>query len=80
MSEKVLHVNYLRKGDKEWREESNRNFHRIAAALPQEVAARYGYVEVVTLDLEKKLLEATSAKDWILVAQLSAEIANRRHQ
>jgi hypothetical protein len=53
VSEKMLRANYLRTSDKALREESNRNYHRIAAALPTEVAKRYGYVEAAKPNLEE---------------------------
>jgi hypothetical protein len=78
VSEKVLRASYLKQSDKELRDESNRNYHRIAAALPPEVARRYGYEEANLTQLEERLAAAVAAKDWVLVAQLSAEVANRR--
>jgi integrase len=74
VSEKVLRANYLRMSDKALREESNRNFHRIAAALPAEVAKLYGHVEAATPGLEERLKAAIEAKDWAVVARVSAEI------
>src|SRR5262249_21256783 len=74
VSEKVLRANYLSKLDKALREESNRNFHRIGAALPAEVARLYGHVGAATPDLEERLKAAIEAKDWAVVARVSAEI------
>jgi integrase len=76
VSEKVLRTSYLQRSDKERREESNRNYHRIAAALPAEVARRYGYPEPNLPELEERLAAAVAAKDWAVVAQLSAEISS----
>jgi hypothetical protein len=75
VSEKVLRTNYLQRSDKERREESNRNYQRIAAALPHEVARRYGYDVPDVTQLEERLATAVLAKDWTVVTQLSAEIA-----
>jgi hypothetical protein len=78
VSEKVLLTNYLQQSDKGLREGSNRNYHRIAASLPPAVASRYGHAEASLAQLEEELAGAVAAKDWVLVAQVSADIANRR--
>jgi integrase len=78
VSEKVLRTSYIKQSDKERREESNRNYYRIASALPPAVAGRYGYLETTLAQLEGKLAAATAAKDWVVVAQLSAEVMNLR--
>jgi hypothetical protein len=80
VTEKVLRTSYLQRSDKERREESTRNYLRIAAGLPPEVARRYGHVEASLSQLEEKLAAALAAKDFFVIAQVSADIANRRSQ
>jgi hypothetical protein len=41
------------------------------------VAQRYGHVEAGLAQLEERLAAAVAAKDWVVAAQVSAEIANR---
>jgi hypothetical protein len=80
VSEGVLLTAYAKVTDPERRAESNRTFTRIAASLPAEVAARFGHVEVAPVpdSLVEKLKAATEARDWELVARLSAELAARK--
>jgi hypothetical protein len=59
-----------------WRK-SNRTFQRILAALPAEVARRFGHV-AEDRPLEDQLQRAAEAKDWEAVARLSAELADRK--
>jgi integrase len=77
VSEKVLRTSYLRKAEKELREESIRNYDRIAAGLRLEVAARYGYTEPSVSQLEARLAKAVADKDMFAIAQLAAELNNR---
>jgi hypothetical protein len=74
LSKKVLHTSYLNKSDKQRREESNRNFSRIAAALPTAALQRNGYSELSVNQIETRLAAAVAGKDWPLVARLSAEL------
>jgi integrase len=57
------------------REKSNRTFRRILAALPPELARRYGHVEAAGDRLEARLQAAIAAEDWSNVTKLSAELA-----
>ena len=59
------------------RQASNRTFQRILASLSPKVAERYGQKELAPDSSERRLQEAISAKDWNLVAQLSAELAGQ---
>jgi hypothetical protein len=70
-------TSYVRETDEELRQASNRTFRRILASLPSEVAFRYGYVEKAATKLEEQLQAAVDAKNWQLVAQLSARISRR---
>jgi hypothetical protein len=58
-----------------WRK-SNRTFQRILAALPAEVARRFGHVGEQR-PLEDQLRGAVEAKDWEAVARLSAQLADQ---
>jgi integrase len=78
ISESVLVTNYVKEMDEELRQKSNRTFQRILASLPTEVARRYGNAECTKTDLEHRLTAATDAKDWDLVAALSARLAQSR--
>jgi integrase len=70
---KVMMVHYLQV----LREKSNRTFHRILAALPSEVARRYGYADEEP-SLEKQLERAVEARAWDVVARLSARLAEKK--
>lgn len=69
---------YVKETDEEMRARSNRTFRRILASLPPEVARRYGHIEEDRSELEKRLQAATEAKDWGLVAAISARLAQAR--
>lgn len=77
VGEGVLRSHYLQRTDRERHQESNRNFKRIIAGLPDEVARRYGHIESSCSDLQKKLEKAIAANDWSTVSNLSADLACR---
>jgi integrase len=58
------------------REKSNRTFRRILAALPPQVARRYGYADQQPT-LEQQVRQAVEAKDWEAAGRLSAELAEK---
>ncbi|MBL8795030.1 MAG: hypothetical protein JNM56_14060 [Planctomycetia bacterium] len=74
LGEAVMTTHYVRESDVQMRNASNRTFHRILASLPSPVAARYGHVEPQRTDLEKRLDEARTSKNWELVTRLSNEL------
>ena len=78
VSEAVLLRHYAKVTDPERRVQSNRTFARIVASLDPEVAARYGQIPINTDELERRLRVATTEKDWVLAAQLTAELAALR--
>jgi hypothetical protein len=75
VSERVLMTHYVEESDPEMCEASNRIYRRILASLPPEVARRYGHAEVRVVSVEDRLQEAIAAKDWKMVAELSARLA-----
>jgi integrase len=78
VSPSVMTNHYVEETDEQRQQESNRTYHRIVASLPPDVARRYGQ-DVPTKDpREEKLEAALAAKDWPLVARLSAELTGER--
>lgn len=77
VSECVMMTNYVKETDEEMRQASNRTFHRILASLTPDVARCYGHVEVGPSSLEQQLQAAIVAKNWPLVAELSARLAQQ---
>ena len=77
VGESVLTTHYVTKSEAQLRAGSNRTFRRILASLPVEVATRYGHEEPKSVGLEQRLQAAMDAKDWALVAELSAELAQQ---
>jgi predicted dehydrogenase len=71
LSESVMMTNYVMELDEEFRQRSNRTYHRILAALPLEVAGRYGYSPTAQDRLEEQIRAAVAAKDWDKAAELS---------
>jgi integrase len=78
VSESVLMKHYVEESDPERREASNRIYQRILASLPADVACRYGHVQAAPDSLEQHLRTACEAKDWPLVADLSARLAAQK--
>jgi integrase len=78
VSERVMMRHYVEEGDPELRESSNRIYNRLLASLPPEVAVRYGYVAPAVSTLEDQLASAMMAKDWKLVAEISAKMVQSR--
>ena len=77
LTESVLTAHYVQETDEQLRHKSNRTYRRILASLPVEVARRLGHVEAEGASLEDRLQAAIVAKDWALVADLSARLAER---
>jgi hypothetical protein len=75
VSQSVLLGHYVK--PKLWRK-SNRTYHRILASLLPEVASRYGFMETPLSALERKLEAARADKDWPLVAELAAKLAQEQ--
>jgi integrase len=80
VGESVLTTHYVTKSEAQLRAGSNRTFRRILASLPVAVATRYGYEEPKSAGLEQRLQAAMDAKDWALVAGLSAELAQQKRR
>ena len=74
LSEDVMMTNYVMELDEEFRQRSNRTYHRILAALPLEVAGRYGYSPSTQDRLEEQIRAAVAAKDWDKAAELSQQL------
>jgi hypothetical protein len=77
VSEAVLLGHYVTEQDEQLRAKSNRTFARLAAALPPEVAARYGHPAAPADPLTEKIRAATEGRDWGTVAMLAAELDRR---
>ena len=75
LGESVMMTNYVMEIDEEFRQRSNRTYHRILAALPLAVANRYGYSPTTRDQLEEQVRAAIAAKDWIKAAELSQQLA-----
>ena len=73
VSEAVLLGHYVTEGDDQLRAKSNRTFARLVAALPPEVASRYGHAPVPD-DPGEKLRTAAAEGDWHAVARLAAQL------
>ena len=75
LSEGVMMTNNVMELDEEnFRQRSNRTYHRILAALPLEVANRYGYSPTTLDRLEEQVRAAVGAKDWDKAAKLSQQL------
>ena len=74
VGERVLLGHYV--NPKLWRA-SNRTFWRLVAALPNEVARRYGYAEDERTRLERELETARVTGNWKQVAELAARLDGR---
>lgn len=74
LSEGVMMTNYVMELDEEFRQRSNRTYHRILAALPLKVAERYGYAPTERDRLGEQLRAAVAMEDWDKVAGLSARL------
>ena len=73
VGKEVLLAHYVRV----LREKRNRTYCRILAALPAEVASRYGNAEQPP-SLKEQLRRAVEAEDWEAVDRVRAELAGRR--
>jgi len=74
----VMLKHYVTEREEQLRQASNRTYRRIVAALPPEVARRYGYVpENGKGHLDVALQAAMQAQDWPLVAQRAADLARQ---
>jgi integrase len=73
VSEKVMLGHYVRENDPELRAKSNRTIERLAAAMPDEVARRYGH-EQEGHGLEEQLSLAVAQKNWRLARELSLRL------
>jgi integrase len=79
VGEAVMMASYVREGDEQLRQSSNRTYARIVAALPPDLARRMGYeAAAVPADPEAAIREAMAARDWGRVAELSALLKERR--
>jgi hypothetical protein len=58
----------------------NRTYSRIVAALPPDVAKRYGYTAPVHHPLVEQHNSAVQEGNWELAARLAVEIAARKRQ
>lgn len=67
-------TNYVMELDEEFRQRSNRTYHRILAAIPVEVAKCYGYSPTAQERLEEQIRIAVAARDWEKVAELSQQL------
>ena len=76
VGETVMMSSYVKETDEELRARSNRTFRRILASLNTELARRYGYTEEGSTTLEQQMAEAMNTKNWTLVSELSAKLAN----
>jgi hypothetical protein len=77
VSRTVLMTNYVKETDEQMRAASNRIFNRILASLSPDVARRYGYLETAIPALEQQLHAAVAAKNWALVAELTARLLSK---
>lgn len=75
VSPSVATRHYIEETTDEMREKSNRTYKRILAALPFEVARRYGHVEVGQSAPEEQVQAAITARNWPLAAALTARLA-----
>jgi integrase len=78
VSEAVLLGHYVTEQDEQLRAKSNRTFERVAAALPPEVAVRYGHAVAPADPLEERFRAAADAQDWETAAVLAAELGRRQ--
>ncbi len=56
-------TSYVHELDDKFRQQSNRTYRRILAALPLQVASRYGYAPGAQETWEEKLREAVAEKN-----------------
>jgi hypothetical protein len=61
VSEAVMMTSYVKETDEEMRQKSNRTFHRFLAALPTELARRYGHLQQRAAPFEAQLQAAMEA-------------------
>ena len=74
----VMLRHYVDERDLELWAASNRNYRRILASLPIDVAQRYGYTpENGAEKLEAEAKAAMAAQDWKLLATLAQELADQ---
>jgi integrase len=78
VGEKVMLGHYVTEQDEQLRASSNRTFQRLAAALPPEVALRFGHDVPQPDPLEVSLQAAVDARNWELVRQLSTQLEKRK--
>ncbi len=74
----VMMKHYVNERDEEFRQASNRMFHRLVESLPPKVAARLGHtVETQEVRLQSQLRDAQQAQDR--VAELAKKLAEPRN-
>jgi integrase len=78
VSERVMLGHYTDKTDVLLHARSNATYLRLLAALPDDVAMRYGYERPAASPMEERLRAATEAGNYELVARLATEMAARR--
>jgi integrase len=74
VGESVMVGHYFSEKEEEHWQRSNRVFRRIVQYLPHEVAERFGHQETNRDRLQQRVQAATVAGDWLLAAQLLAEL------
>jgi hypothetical protein len=77
VGEAVMMTSYVREGDEQLRQSSNRTYARIVAALPPALAIRLGHSEEKPSGEEAAVRAAVAAGDWKKVAELSAQLHAR---
>jgi hypothetical protein len=70
----VMTASYTDENDEELRHKSNRMYRRLLAALPVDVATRYGAVVKPSDRLIERLDLARSSEDWCEVARVAAAL------
>lgn len=75
VSPRVMLGHYVNEDDALLHRYSNDTFNRIAAALPVEVACRYGYKEAEHSSLQRQLHVAIASENWDLAKELAARLA-----
>jgi len=78
VGESVMMTSYVKETDELLRQASNRTFARLLASLPPELARRCGHVERPPSGIEDQLKKAVEARDWLLAAELTAQLAQRQ--
>jgi hypothetical protein len=64
-------TSYVREGDEQLRQSSNRTYARIVVSFPAGLASRLGYDVNPGAALEERLRAAVEKRDWGLVAELT---------